>query len=79
MGRQRTRWLDNIIDSRHESEQTSGDSEGQGSLGHCSPWDCIHTHTHTHTHTHIYACIFVYTWIHTFAYVFIYIYVVTRY
>ena len=23
----------------HESEQTLGDSEGQGSLAHCSPWD----------------------------------------
>ena len=26
--------------NRHESEQTSGDSEGQGSLEGCSPWDC---------------------------------------
>ena len=24
----------------HEFEQTSGDSEGQGSLACCSPWDC---------------------------------------
>ena len=24
----------------HESEQTPGDSEGQGSLTCCSPWDC---------------------------------------
>ena len=24
--------------SGHECEQTRGDSEGQGSLGHCSPW-----------------------------------------
>ena len=24
----------------HESEQTLGDSEGQGSLACCSPWDC---------------------------------------
>ena len=24
----------------HESEQTRGDSEGQGSLACCSPWDC---------------------------------------
>ena len=22
----------------HEFEQTPGDSEGQGSLAHCSPW-----------------------------------------
>ena len=26
------RWLDGIIDSRHELEQILGDSEGQGSL-----------------------------------------------
>ena len=25
--------------NRHEFEQTQGDSEGQGSLEHCSPWD----------------------------------------
>ena len=24
----------------HESEQTLGDSEGQGSLACCNPWDC---------------------------------------
>ena len=24
----------------HESEQTLGDSEGQGSLACCSPWGC---------------------------------------
>ena len=24
----------------HEFEQTLGDSEGQGSLAYCSPWDC---------------------------------------
>ena len=24
----------------HESEQTPGDSEGQGSLASCSPWGC---------------------------------------
>ena len=24
--------------NRHESEQTPGDSEGQGSLAYCSPW-----------------------------------------
>ena len=23
----------------HESEQTPGDSDGQGSLAHCSSWD----------------------------------------
>ena len=24
----------------HESEQAPGDSEGEGSLACCSPWDC---------------------------------------
>ena len=38
-GQQRMRWLDGIT-SRHEFEQTPGDSEGQGSLVCCSPWDC---------------------------------------
>ena len=35
------RWLDGITDSMDvfEFEQTSGDSEGQGSLACCSPWD----------------------------------------
>ena len=41
-GRQRMRWLDGITDMMiimtHESEQTLGDSEGQGSLACCSPW-----------------------------------------
>ena len=31
------RWLDSITQG-HESEQTPGDSEGQGSLACCSPW-----------------------------------------
>ena len=36
---QRMRWLDCITDSNeHEFEQTLGDSKGQGSLVHCSPW-----------------------------------------
>ena len=26
--------------NRHESEQTPGDGEGQGSLACCSPWGC---------------------------------------
>ena len=38
-GRQRIRWLDGITNSVEEFEQTPGDSEGQGSLVHCSPWD----------------------------------------
>ena len=41
-GWQRMRWLDNItdsMDSMYEFEQTPGDSEGQGSLACCSPWD----------------------------------------
>ena len=37
-GRQRMWWLDSIADG-HEFEQTSRDSEGQGSLVCCSPWD----------------------------------------
>ena len=32
------RWLDGIINSMDMSEQTPLDSEGQGSLGCCSPW-----------------------------------------
>ena len=41
-GCQRMRWLDVITDScnGHEFEQTPGDSEGQGSLACCIPWDC---------------------------------------
>ena len=35
-GQQRLRWLDHQLDG-HESEQTPGDSEGQGSLACCSP------------------------------------------
>ena len=31
-GGQQMRWLDSITNSGHESEQTPGDSEGQGSL-----------------------------------------------
>ena len=38
-GQQRIRWLDGITNSLEEVEQTPGDSEGQGSLVHCSPWD----------------------------------------
>ena len=38
-GQQRMRWLDSITESNvHESEQTLGDGEGQGSLTCCSPW-----------------------------------------
>ena len=40
-GRQRMRWLDSITDSMDmEFEQTPENSEGQGSLACCSPWDC---------------------------------------
>ena len=31
-GRQRMRWLDSITDSKNESEQTLGDSGGEGNL-----------------------------------------------
>ena len=34
---QTIRWLNGI--SGHEFEQTPGDSEGQGSLACCCPWD----------------------------------------
>ena len=37
-GRQRMRWLDGIVNSMDISEQTQGESEGQGSLACCSPW-----------------------------------------
>ena len=41
-GRQRTRWLDGIIDSIDMSltEQVLGVGDGQGSLACCSPWGC---------------------------------------
>ena len=33
------RWLGGVTESMNvESEQTQGDSEGQGSLAFCSPW-----------------------------------------
>ena len=32
------RWLDDIINSMDMSEQTRGDSEGQGSLACYGPW-----------------------------------------
>ena len=32
-------WLDRVTNSGHEFEQTPGDSEGQGNLLCCSPWD----------------------------------------
>ena len=38
--KQRMGWLDGITDSVDMSEQTLGDSEGQGSLAFCSPWGC---------------------------------------
>ena len=34
------RWLDGHQLNGQEFEQTPGDSEGQGSLVSCSPWDC---------------------------------------
>ena len=38
-GQQRMRWLDGIHQfNGHEFEQTTGDSEGQGSLACYSPW-----------------------------------------
>ena len=38
---QRVRWLVGIPQlNGHESEQTLGDGEGQGSLGCCRSWGC---------------------------------------
>ena len=37
-GRQRTRWLDGITDSKHEFEQALEVGDGQGSLVCSSPW-----------------------------------------
>ena len=38
-GWQSMRWLDGIIDSKgYEFKQAPDDSEGQGSVGCCSPW-----------------------------------------
>ena len=38
-GRQRMRWLDGITElNGHESEQSPGEGEGEGSLACCSPW-----------------------------------------
>ena len=50
-------WLDGIIDSMDEFEQTVGDSEIQGSLVCCSPWGCKElgmTEVIEHAHTYIY-------------------------
>ena len=37
-GRQKMKWVGGITDSVDMSEQTPGDSEGQGSLACCSLW-----------------------------------------
>ena len=44
-GQQRTRWLDAIIASMDMSLSKPGDSEGQGSLLHCSLWGCKQSDT----------------------------------
>ena len=39
-GWQRSRWLDDITNNRHDFEQALGDGEGQGDLVCCSLWGC---------------------------------------
>ena len=39
-GQQRMTWLDSITDSMDTSLSTLVESKVQGSLVHCSPWDC---------------------------------------
>ena len=44
-GRKRRGWQKGMVGwyyqfNGHKFEQTLGDSEGQGSLAHCSPWGC---------------------------------------
>ena len=55
------RWLDGITDSMDTSEQTPGDSGGQGSLACCSPWgrresdnskDVLTVFSHSHSYVH---------------------------
>ena len=38
-GQQSMRWMNGVQFNGHEFVQTLGDSEGQGSLVCCSPWD----------------------------------------
>ena len=47
-------WLDGIIDSMDEFEQTVGDSEIQGSLVCCSPWDHKESDTTEQFKTHFF-------------------------
>ena len=44
-GEQRMRLLDGITDSMDMSSSKLGESEGQGSLGCCSPWSCKESDT----------------------------------
>ena len=44
-GRQRMRWVDGIIASMDMSLRKLGNSEGQGRLACCSPWDCKESDT----------------------------------
>ena len=46
------RWLDGII----ESEQTPGDSKGQGSLACYSPWGCKESDNDLATEQHLLGC-----------------------
>ena len=46
------RWLDDII----KSEQTPGDSKGQGSLACYSPWGCKESDNDLATEQHLLGC-----------------------
>ena len=47
-GRQRMSWVDGIIASMDMSLRKLGNSEGQGRLACCSPWDCRVRHYWEH-------------------------------
>ena len=54
-GRQRMRWLDDIMDSMDMSLSKLWELDGQGSLVCCSPWGCKESATTEQLHFHFYA------------------------